>query len=170
MSETNAPLTQEKLFLCLQKLDIKTTTHHHHPVFTVQESRTLQQSIPGEHCKSLFLKDKKGTLILLVVREHIHVDLKLVQKLLQVGRLSFGSEGLLWEVLRVRPGSVTPFALLSDREHRVKVVLEEGMLTSTYLNYHPLVNTQTTTIQTQDFLKFIHFCGHQPQVMTLESL
>ena len=163
------PITQEQLFLCLQKLDIQTTTYDHQPVFTVQQSHTLRQTIPGEHCKSLFLKDKKQSLVLVVVREHVTVDLKIVQKLINVGRLSFGSEALLWKVLGVYPGSVTPFALLNDQAHQMIVVLEKEMLSCGYLNYHPLINTQTTTIQTQDFLKFIRFCGHEPKVLALET-
>jgi Ala-tRNA(Pro) deacylase len=66
-------------------------------------------------------------------------------------------------------GAVTPFALINDIEQRVNVVLQRAMLQHALLNYHPLVHTATTTIGTQDLLKFIHACGHSPQIISLPA-
>jgi Ala-tRNA(Pro) deacylase len=52
--------TPEELLARLQALGIETTTHAHGRVFTVEESKALRGDLPGGHCKSLFLKDKKG--------------------------------------------------------------------------------------------------------------
>ena len=76
----------------------------------------LRGALPGGHCKSLFLKDKKGGLWLVVVLEERRVDLKRLADALGAPRFSFGSAELLHEVLGVRPGSVTPFA--ADQRHR----------------------------------------------------
>src|SRR5215470_10133152 len=77
---------------------------------------------------------------------------------------------LLENVLGVTPGSVTPFALINDRAHRVQPVLDEEMLRHDPLNYHPLVNTRTTAVAPADLLKFIGDCGHRPHVLSLEGL
>ena len=53
-----APLTPEQLFARLDALEITHRTHSHPPVFTVAEAIMLRGSLPGGHCKSLFLKDK----------------------------------------------------------------------------------------------------------------
>ena len=54
------PLTPEELFGRLDALGIAHRTYSHPPVFTVAEATALRGSLPGGHCKSLFLKGQKG--------------------------------------------------------------------------------------------------------------
>jgi len=63
------PLTPEELFARLDALGIAHRTYSHLPVFTVAETTALRGSLPGGHCKSLFLKDKKGGYWLAVMLE-----------------------------------------------------------------------------------------------------
>ena len=162
--------TQDDLLERLEALGIPQRTYEHPPVFTVAEAVALRGKLPGGHCKSLFLKDKKGGLWLAVMLEERRVDLKALADRLQAPRFSFGSAALLAEVLGVPPGSVTPFALINDRAHRVQVVLDAEMLRHDPLNYHPLVNTRTTAVAPADLLKFIEACGHRPRVVSLDAL
>ena len=62
---------------------------------------------------------------------------------------------------------MTPFALINDRDCRVRVVLDERMLALDPLNFHPLRNDRTTAIAPADLLKFIRATGHEPIVMPL---
>ena len=163
----NPPLTPEQLFARFDALGISHRTHTHPPVFTVAESAALRGSLPGGHCKSLFLKDRKGGLWLVVALEERRIDLKLLADLLGAPRFSFGSPDLLREVLGVTPGSVTPFALANDTAHQVAVVLDKGMLEHDPLNYHPLVNDRTTAIAPRNLLRFIEACGHRPRIVDL---
>ncbi len=163
------PATPEALFARLNELGIRATTHRHPPLFTVEDSKRLRGALPGGHCKSLFLKDKKDSLYLLVALEDRAIDLKTMHKKIDSGRLSFGRPELLWEALGVKPGAVTPFALMNDTAHRVTVWLDRGMLACELLNYHPLDNTQTTAIRAGDLLAFIAACGHAPHLIDLES-
>jgi Ala-tRNA(Pro) deacylase len=66
--------------------------------------------------------------------------------------------------LGVEPGSVTPFALINDREHRVMPVLDTAMMARPLLNFHPLVNTMTTSIARDDLLTFAAATGHSPLI------
>jgi Ala-tRNA(Pro) deacylase len=68
------------------------------------------------------------------------------------------------EVLGVEPGSVTPLAVINDREKRVKVVLDERLLAHERINAHPLVNTMTTGIQRTDLIRFLAETGHEPLI------
>jgi Ala-tRNA(Pro) deacylase len=133
------------------------------------EAVALRGRLPGGHCKSLFLKDKKGGLWLAIVLEERRVDLKALAALLGGPRFSFGSPELLYETLGVRPGSVTPFALVNDPERRVAVVLDKSMLEHDPLNYHPLKNDRTTAISPADLLRFIAACGHRPCIVDLDA-
>lgn len=167
---TNPPLKPEELFARLDGLGIAHRTHSHPPVFTVAEAAALRGSLPGGHCKSLFLKDKKGGLWLAVMLEERRIDLtKLAQKL-GAPRFSFGSAETLYRFLGVTPGSVTPFALANDRDRRVSLVLDREMLEHNPLNYHPLTNDRTTAISPADLLRFVEACGHPAIVLDLEGL
>jgi Ala-tRNA(Pro) deacylase len=165
----SAPLTPDQLFALLEALGIAHHTYSHPPVFTVAEAVSLRGRLPGGHCKSLFLKDKRGGLWLVVALEEQKIDLKRLAAALGAPRFSFGSAELLYEVLGVRPGSVTPFALANDTAHRVEVVLDRAMLAHDPLNYHPLDNTRTTAIASAGLLRFIAWCGHRPHLLEFDA-
>jgi Ala-tRNA(Pro) deacylase len=85
-----------------------------------------------------------------VVLEERRIDLKQFAAALGAPRFSFGSPELLHQMLGVRPGSVTPFALANDREGRVTVVVDRAML------------EHDTAISPADLLRFVGACGYQP--------
>jgi Ala-tRNA(Pro) deacylase len=166
MENTN-PATPEDLFAHLAELGVETTTRRHAAVFTVEENKALRGDLPGGHCKSLFLKDKKGALWLVVALEDRAIDMKDLRRRIGAATLSFGKVELLAEVLGVAPGAVTPFGLINDRQLRVTVVLDSDMMALDRLNYHPLTNLATTTISAQGLLSFIASTGHEARVMAI---
>lgn len=162
--------TQDDLFQFLHSLGIETATVEHPPLHTVGESQGLRGEIAGLHSKNLFLKDKKGALFLVVAEEDAAIDLKrLHERIGAAGRLSFGSAELMQELLGVQPGSVTPFGVLNDREARIRVVLDEALAAPGPVNFHPLVNTATTTIAATDLLAFLRATGHEPLLLSFST-
>jgi Ala-tRNA(Pro) deacylase len=159
------PATPEELFAFLDRLDIAHTTVTHPPLFTVEQSRARRGKIPGGHTKNLFLKDKRSALYLVVALEDATIELKsLHRRLGAAGRFSFAAADLLREVLGVEPGAVTPFGALNDTAGRVSVVLDAKMMEHATLNYHPLVNSMTTSIASQGLTKFLAATGHPPRI------
>ena len=157
--------TPDELFAFLDRLGIKHASVRHAPLFTVEQSRALRGTIPGGHTKNLFLKDKKGALFLVVALEDDAIELKGLHRLLDgSGRFSFGSPELLRETLGVEPGSVTPFGAMNDGARRVQVVLDAAMMRHDLLNYHPLINTMTTSIARDDLVRFLEATGHPPRI------
>lgn len=157
--------TPDQLFVALDALGIKYSTVKHPPLFTVEQSQSLRGQIPGGHTKNLFLRDKKSEIYLVVTLEDAGIELKgLHRKLGASGRFSFGSADLMREVLGVEPGSVTPFGVINDSEGRVTVVLDAAMMEHATLNFHPLVNTMTTSINRDDLVKFLESTGHSPRI------
>ncbi len=169
MSDPTAdlPTTPEALLDRLAALEIAVECHRHPPLHTVEDSKALRGALPGGHCKNLFLKDKKGELWLVVTLEDTPLKLNQLHPVIGAARLSFGNADLLWQVLGVRPGAVTPFALINDRDRRVSVVLDAEMMQHDRLNYHPLVNDRTVTILRDDLVRFITACGHTPRIVAL---
>ena len=159
------PKTPDQLFAALDALGIKHSTVKHPPLFTVEQSRGLRGQIPGGHTKNLFLRDKKHEIFLVVALEDADIDLKGLHRLLGAsGRFSFGSADLLRELLGVEPGAVTPFGAINDSQGRVTVVLDAAMMEHETLNYHPLVNTMTTSITRGGLVKFLESTGHMPRI------
>ena len=157
--------TPDQLFVALDALGIKYSTVKHPPLFTVEQSRSLRGQIPGGHTKNLFLRDKKYEIYLVVTLEDAGIELKgLHRKLGASGRFSFGSADLMREVLGVEPGSVTPFGVINDSDGRVTVVLDAALMEHATLNFHPLVNTMTTSINRDDLVKFLESTGHSPRI------
>lgn len=165
MDITDGP--EKALFARLDALGVAHTTFHHPPVFTVEESRVHCGHVPGTHTKNLFLKDRDDQLWLVVARESLRIDLKALARQMDVSRFSFGAADLLVDVLGVVPGSVTPFSVINDHDRRVRVVLDEGMLASNPLNFHPLRNDMTTAVSADGLLRFLRDSGHDPLIVTL---
>jgi Ala-tRNA(Pro) deacylase len=164
------PASPDDLFAFLDRLGIAHRTVSHPPLFTVEQSQALRGTIPGGHTKNLFLRDKKGTLFLVVALEDAVIELRSLHRRLGAsGRFSFGSADLLREALGVEPGAVTPFAAINDTAGRVTVVLDAAMMEHETLNYHPLRNTMTTSIGRNDLLRFLESTGHRPRLVPLAA-
>jgi Ala-tRNA(Pro) deacylase len=164
------PVSPDELFAYLDRLGIAHQSVGHQPLFTVEESQALRGKIPGAHTKNLFLRDKKGSVFLIVTLENAVIELRSLHRLLGAsGRFSFGSAELMREVIGVEPGSVTPFAVINDGGLCVTVVLDTAMMAHTVLNFHPLVNTGTTTISREGLLKFLEATRHKPRIEPVSS-
>jgi Ala-tRNA(Pro) deacylase len=164
------PASPDELFAYLDSLGIAHQTVTHPPVFTVEEARALRGRVPGGHTKNLFLRDKKGALFLVVAPEDAAIELRSLHRLLGAsGRFSFGSAELMRETLGVEPGSVTPFAVINDKTGRVTVILDAPLMAHAVLNFHPLVNTGTTTISRDGLLKFLEATGHRPRIEAISA-
>jgi len=134
-------------------------------MFTVEDGRQWHDRIPGLHCKNLFMKDRKDRIWLAVMPGDKRAAVNTLDKRIGSARLSFGKPDLLFEVLGVAPGAVTPFALINDSARRVTVVLDQEMMQSEWVNFHPLRNDASTTIATADLMKFVTALGYAPLIV-----
>jgi Ala-tRNA(Pro) deacylase len=166
---TAMPSSPQDLFALLDRLGIRHTTVTHPPLFTVAESQELRGQIAGGHTKNLFLKDKSDVLFLIVAEEDARIELKAVHHRIGAKRVSFGSAELLMQHLGVIPGSVTPFAAINDASGAVSVVLDMAMMQHQVLNFHPLINTMTTSIAAADLVTFLKATGHEPRIMAVSE-
>ncbi|MGF0539838.1 prolyl-tRNA synthetase associated domain-containing protein [Agrobacterium sp. ES01] len=164
------PKTADDLFRLLDDLNITHKTKTHEPVFTVAESVSLRDEIPGGHTKNLFVKDKKDRFFLLTVEEHAIVDLKTIHTIIGASsRVSFGKPEKLMEYLGVTPGSVTALAAINDTGNNVTFILDEELMKEEIINCHPLSNDATASIARDDLLRFIEATGHTPLVLKVSA-
>ena len=148
-------LGENELIKAIQEFGYKYKIHKHAPLHTVQDSVKLRGKIEGSHSKNLFLKNKKNQFYLFSCLENTRIDLKKISKSLNAGNISFANEKYLYEYLGVSPGSVTPFGLLNDKKNCVFFYLDKDFLNEKIVNFHPLTNTSTLSLEINDFIEFL---------------
>jgi Ala-tRNA(Pro) deacylase len=159
---------EQPVYERLHELGIAYTRHEHPPVATVDEAEAHWAGIAATHCKNLFLRNQKGDRHYLVVLKHLkRADLRALADQIGDGKLSFGSPERLMAHLGLTPGSVSPFGLIHDRPHAVRVVLDRDLKTAERLSFHPNINTVTLTVSAADFFRFLDSCGNTVRFVTI---
>jgi Ala-tRNA(Pro) deacylase len=145
----------------LTAMNIAYERYEHPPVATVEEAERHWSGLDAVHCKNLFLRNQKGNRHYLVIVEHSkRADLRAVANQIGDGKLSFGSPERLMTYLGVMPGSVSPFGLINDREHHVRVFLDRVLRAARRISFHPNINTITLTLAYHDFERFLASSGN----------
>ena len=98
------------------------------------------------------------------------IDLKRLPPVIGAARLSFGAEALMVETLGVTPGSVTALALINDTRRRVRFVLDRALAEAAVVNFHPLTNTATTSLDQAGLRRFFQALGVEPLVVDFVTL
>ena len=148
--------TQEQLLEYLSNHQISYQLYTHPQLFTCEQAMEIvkQLNMPGMGIKNLFLKDSKKKLYLIVATYNTRVDLKTVGKTLEAKELRFADAQLLMQYLGVEPGSVTPLALINDKDQAVQAIIDANLLKQEYIQVHPLKNDATVVITPADLIKF----------------
>lgn len=154
------------LYDILKQLNIPFEEIEHEPVYTIEDAKKaeIEKGIHGMGCKNLFLTNKRGQYVLAILEENKKANINDIQTITNISHLSFASAIQLQEVLLLPPGSVTPFAIIHDKENSVLLVIDQG-LKGKKLLFHPNVNTKTISISYDDLIKFIEYENHSYMLM-----
>jgi Ala-tRNA(Pro) deacylase len=164
-------MTTEEGPVCahLTALGIAFTRHEHPPAATVEDAEPHWAGIDAMHCKNLFLRNQKGSRhYLVIIRHSKRADLRAIADQIGDGKLSFGSPERLSAHLGVAPGSVSPFGLIHDHTHQVRVVIDRDLKSAERVSFHPNINTVTLTIARSDFEKFLADRGNPVRYVTVQ--
>ena len=161
---------EKALFALFDKAGIAHETREHQAIFTVEEGQEIKAEMPGGHTKNLFLKDKSGQYVLISALAATPIRLNQCHKILNTKRLSFGKEEALFDLLGVRPGSVTLFSVVNDVKDDVRLVLDKALFEHERVWFHPLRNTASTAIYTSDIINFAKAAGHEPTIVDFHAL
>jgi len=144
------------VYSTLDALGITYERFTHPPVFTSDEADEHWAPIQATRVKNLFLRNKKGDRHYLVILEiSKQADLRQLVKIVADDRLSFGSPERLMAMLGLTAGSVSPFGLIHDTKHAVRVIVDEDLRRADKLIFHPNINTASVTISVEDFERFL---------------
>lgn len=135
----------------------------HEAVFTIDEMLALNLPKAEYVAKNLFVRDdKKRNYFLFVIREEKKVNLKLMRERIGSRSLSFASESDLYQYLGLPKGAVTPFGVINDKAHHVKILIDTDFKNS-LIGVHPNENTATVWLKTNDLVNFIKQQGNQAE-------
>ena len=154
------PLHPDSLLAKLDELGLAYQSFTHPPLRTVADSKHFRDELltseqGGGHIKNLYLRDKKKRNFLAVIQEDKEVDLKNLATALEANRLSFGSEERLLDTLGVRPGAVTPLAMMYGSTKQVTFAIDKDIISAKQVYMHPLVNDRTIGMSGACLLDFL---------------
>jgi Ala-tRNA(Pro) deacylase len=158
----NLAATPDQVIAAIEALNFEQETKVHEPLFTVEQSKKVTFDNPGAKTKNLFLRNKKGRMVLLVVEQDCMIELKELRDKLALtgGHLSFASTERLGQYLGVVPGSVSPLALINDHSNSVQVFIEKALIEQGWIYMHPCRNTHTTRMGCDDLLTLLESWDH----------
>lgn len=109
-------------------------------------------------CKNLAVHERKGKhrKFLIITDQSKQVDLKKLKEVLVSSKLEFISEEELATLLNTYPGNVSIFNLLYDKDQQVELIIDEELLTSELLVFHPLYNGMSMFIKPKEIIKFLN--------------
>ena len=170
--QDSLPVHPDSLIAKISSLGIEFTYYDHPPLRTVADSKgfrdnLLTQDQGGAHIKNLYLRDKKKRNFLAVIQEDKAVDLKALAEGLGGQRLSFGSEDRLLENLGVRPGAVTPLAMMHGAQKNVILGLDRDIIDAKQIYMHPLVNDRTIGMKGADLFVFLEAFSIEPLILDI---
>lgn len=158
----------ETVLHLLEQLNIKFELFEHKPLPTIEIAMEVWKDIESTHCKNLFFRNHKGNRHYLVILESNHtLDIRDLEQRLRQGKISFASQKRLSRYLGINAGSVSPFGLINDRENHVHVFLDQHLLSSGKISFHPNVNTASVVLDFQDFRRYLDYTGNTYEFLEL---
>ena len=161
-------MNKQEVYQFLKDNNIQYEVTEHPAVYNMEEMDNLHLPYPYS-AKNLFVRDdKKANYYLITVKEEKRVNLKEFRKQNGTRNLSFASENDLIDILRLTPGSVTPFGFLNDKEQKVKFYIDEDLLSGDgMIGIHPNENTATVWLKTEDLIKILKENGNEINIVKI---
>lgn len=125
--------------------------------------------------KNLFLYDKKKKerLWLVICAHDAQFTMRALEKNFGVGNgnLRGADPELMEATIGVKGGSVNLFAIINDKDSKVKLVIDHTLLKNfDFVGFHPMQNDFTTAIRKEDVQKIIDLSHHEAQVLDFSTL
>lgn len=149
----------------LKNLNIEFKTFKHPAVFTVEEADKHMKDVKGIHSKNLFLKGRKSEYFYLVILSaNKSLNIKEIEEITQK-KIKFANENNLKHFLGLTKGSVSPFGLINDKNHEVKVLIDKEVWDSEFVSFHPNINTETLELIGRGFQKYVNSLKNEVRII-----
>lgn len=162
-------MNKQEIYKFLNSKGIEYEVTEHEALYSMDEISNINLPYPEEDAKNLFLRDnKKKNYYLITVKGNKRVDLKEFRKTHGIKPLSFASAEDLFAILKLVPGSVSPFGLLNDEDRKVEFYIDEGFMdVPEIIGCHPNDNTATVWMKISDLISIIEEHGNKINVVKI---
>jgi len=108
-------------------LDAEIIWHRERPILSLRDAVEVLGLSPGNVLKCLLLKSRKGEVVAVMAPGDVRLDMKKLERIAGVKKLSFMSSSELESMLGVEPGGVDPLTLheLADMVFMDRTLLEK---------------------------------------------
>ena len=137
-----APKEQVHKYLSDYHISFQEFTHP--ALFTVEQAKEWEDTIPWTHTKNIFIRDKKGNYYLITLLAEKKLDAKIFKLQSNIKDFSFATPEQLREQLKLTPGSVGIFGLINNPS--IKLYIDQDIWQSEHIGWHPNDNTATLVI------------------------
>ncbi|HBH94995.1 MAG TPA: prolyl-tRNA synthetase associated domain-containing protein [Ruminococcaceae bacterium] len=155
---------QPIVYQTLEKMGINYRKTEHRAIFSRDDVTPEEEYLWEGYkvSKNLFLRNAKGDRHYLVVTTvDKKADLKELARKIGSTRLSFSSQQRLERYLKVKPGSVSSFAVLNDESREVIVVFDKDLVGEKHFALHPNENTATVYMDFADVERIVREHGNE---------
>lgn len=162
-ADTTGRLEKEiRTYDLLDRLGVEYERIDHEPAMTMEDCKEVDQLLEAVICKNLFLCNRQKTAFyLLMIPDTKVFHTKDLSAQIGSARLSFAKPEYMEEFLDITPGSVSVMGLMNDKEHRVRLLIDEDVLDGEYIGCHPCINTSSIRFKVKDLIeKVIPAMGH----------
>ena len=169
---TDGRLEKEiRVYDFLDSLGVRYKRIDHEAAMTMEACEEIDRTL-GEGaaiCKNLFLCNRQETeFYLLLIPGEKPFKTKYLSAQIGSSRLSFGKPEYMEKFLDITPGSVSVLGLMNDQEKKVRLLIDEDVLTKPYFASHPCINTSSLRFDMKDLTeKIIPAMGHEPTIVNL---
>lgn len=141
----------------------------HEAAFTMEACKEVDEALGVEMCKNLFLCNRQKTdFYLLLIPGDKVFKTKELSKQIGSARLSFAEPEYMEKYLDITPGAVSIMGLMNDKDHAVRLLVDEDVLKAEWIGCHPCVNTSSIRVKTKDmFDTVIKAMQHEMTVVRL---
>lgn len=155
-------MNKQQVYQYLNENNIWHEITEHEAVYSMDEISKVYIPYPEADAKNLFVRDdKRNNYYLITVKGNKRVDLKKFKRENNTRTLSFASEEELMDILQLKPGSVSPFGLLNDREIKAEFFIDKSFFEDSHLiGIHPNENTATVWLKVEDLINIIKEHGN----------
>ena len=158
-----------RVYDLLDRLGVEYRRIDHEPAMTMEICAVIDQVLDATICKNLLLCNRQKTdFYLLMMPGDKPFKTKDLSAQIGSSRLSFADAEFMEQFLDITPGSLSVMGLMNDKEHRVRLLMDEDVTKGEYIGFHPCINTSSLRLKTADLMeKVIPAMGHEPTMVVL---
>lgn len=157
----------KKVLEYLKNKKMKYEIIYHPPAITTEEADKYIEGKEGIRSKTMFMANKKDKKFYLIIMDDSkRLDIKKMNEIIN-DKLHFAKEEQLIEKLGLKPGTVSIFGLLNNKDHDINIYIDKEIMNEKLITFHPNDNTATIFITVEDMLKIFDDLDYSYEVIEL---